>query len=508
MKTKHFHNAAVNYLHLIVVLALAIPVIAEDIQDNNAVIANSEALFSSATTRGIRYRLIEGSFLVDECIICGRPPLIFPIRGTFWLKPTGRDMWFSYFAIHDLWFTSTTSQPGYIGRMEGKYQIGGDFAFVHLMTLLGRINEFEELEFDSGAAFPQMWFPWIEINLQQVPPTDPLHTFTLHLVAVPWPAIWFSTEKGFHSSRPLSNKDSYISDGDLLSVAGKVVRTNYQLTARLGIMPVVPDLGLDAVLKPPPKLRDCPMFSRSPIWFSTEYDAFSETLGEMLGHGDLLSDAGRVVRHNADLIKRFSPQPPVHDYGLDAVTFGPSGLLHFSTKEDFFSESLGRNIDHGDLLCEDGRIFKTNAELMTNFKPIEPKPIRFGLDAAYVWPHGEIWFSIEDDFVDARLGRVGNGDLLSDRGRIVARNLELVSRFGPLEDLADFGLDALDVLLPGFAPDVDGDGEVGLADFAAFAACWQQPDCDICDGLDLNGDGKVGLDDLSEFAADWLAGVQ
>ena len=90
----------------------------------------------------------------------------------------------------------------------------------------------------------------------------------------------------------------------------------------------------------------------------------------------------------------------------------------------------------------------------------------------------------------------------------MARNLELLSRFGPLEDLADFGLDALEVLLPGFAPDFDGDGEVGLADFAVFAACWQQPDCDICDGLDLNGDGKVGPDDLSEFAADWLAGIQ
>jgi hypothetical protein len=509
MKTKHFHNAAVNYLHLIVVLALAIPVIAEDIQDNNAVIANSEALFSSATTRGIRYRLVEGSWLTDDCLPCLRPVLPpVPIRGTFWLKPTGRDMWFSYFAIRDLRFISATSQPGYIGRLEGKYQIGGDFAFVHRMTLLGRINQFEGLEFDSGVAFPQMWFPWIEIDLQQVPPTDPLHTFTLHLVAVPWPAIWFSTEHGFHASRPLSNQDSYISDGDLLSAAGKVVRRNHQLTGRLGIMPIVPDLGLDAVLKPPPNLRDCSMSLRSPIWFSTEDGAFSETLGEMLGNGDLLSDAGRVVRHNADLIKRFSPQPPVHDYGLDAVTFGPNGMLLFSTEEDFFSESLGVTIDNGDLLCEDGRIFKTNAELMTNFKPIEPKPIRFGLDATYIWPHGEVWFSIEADFVDSRLGRVGNGDLLSDRGRIVARNLELLSRFGPLEDLADFGLDALEVLLPGFAPDFDGDGEVGLADFAVFAACWQQPDCDICDGLDLNGDGKVGPDDLSEFAADWLAGIQ
>jgi hypothetical protein len=306
----------------------------------------------------------------------------------------------------------------------------------------------------------------------------------------------------------LCNKDSYISDGDLLSVAGKVIRTNHQLTERLGIMPIVPDIGLDAVLKPPPKLCDGIRPLRGPIWFSAEDNAFSETLGKTLGHGDLLSDAGRIVRHNADLIKRFSPQPPLHDYGLDAVTFGPNGLLLFSVEEDFFSESLGRTINHGDLLCEDGRIFKTNAELMANFKPIEPRPIRFGLDAVHVWPHGEIWFSIEVDFIDGRFGHIGHGDLLSDTGRVVARNLELVGQFRPIEDVADFGLDALDVLLPGFAADLDGDGEVGLADFATFTACWQQPNCDMCDEADLNGDGEVGPDDLHEFAADWLTGTQ
>ena len=508
MKTKHFCNVAVNYLHLIVLLALIAPATAEDTPDHSALVDNSEALFSSATTRGVRYRLIEGSWLIDDCLPCGRPVLQVPIRGTFWLRPTGHDMWFFYFAIHDLRLTSTAPQAGYTGRLEGKYQIGGDFALVHQMTLLGRINEFEGLQFDSGVAFPQVGFPWIEIDLQQVPPTDPLHTFSLHLIAVPWPAIWFSTEHGFHASRPLCNKDSYISDGDLLSASGRVIRTNHQLTSRLGIMPVVPDLGLDAVLKPPLKIRDGFSPLRSPIWFSTENDAFSESLGELLGHGDLLSDTGQLVRHNAALVKRFSPQPPVHDYGLDAATLGPDGLLLFSVEEDFFSESLGRTIGNGDLLCEDGRVFKTNKELMVNFSPIDMKPPAFGLDAVYLWPHGEVWFSTEVSFADARLGLVSHGDLLSDRGQIVASNLELLKPFGPVEDLADFGLDGLHVLLPVFAADLDGDGEVGLMDFADFAARWQQPNRDICDDADLTGDGKVGPDDLSDFAAEWLAGIR
>ena len=60
----------------------------------------------------------------------------------------------------------------------------------------------------------------------------------------------------------------------------------------------------------------------------------------------------------------------------------------------------------------------------------------FGLDAAYIRPRGEIWFSTEVDFTDQRFGHIGHGDLLSDTGRVVVRNLELVRRFTPVQDVA------------------------------------------------------------------------
>ncbi|MHC4110452.1 MAG: hypothetical protein ACYSUY_05210 [Planctomycetota bacterium] len=453
----------------------------------------------SGAVRAVRYRLIEGSTLVDDCTICGRPTILIPIRGSFWLVPTGQDMWFSYFAIRGLWFKSVYPVMEYKGQMEGTYKIGGDFALVHQMTFKGFINQFEDLKFDSGVVFPKMGFPWIEIDLLQVPPTDPLHTFGMHLVAVPWPDVWFSTEEGFTSSVQDISK---ISDGDILSPTGRLIRSNNQLTVNLGIMPIVPDIGLDAILGLVPQSTELPR-PCCEIWFSAEQDIHSETLGQ-LHHGDLLSNGGRIVRSYIDFIGAFSPMPPIPDAGLDAIALDANRHLLFSVEEDFFSEKLGRTINHGDLLSEDGRIFKTISDLLANFQPIEPRPISFGLDAAYVWPHGEVWFSIEVDFADLHLGTIGHGDLLSDRGRVIARNQELVESFGPIEDLADFGLDGLQVLWPFLPPDFDFDGDVDFVDFALFAAYWQETGYTICSRADLNCDGKMDFLDVQEFGVNWL----
>ena len=78
--------------------------------------------------------------------------------------------------------------------------------------------------------------------------------------------------------------------------------------------------------------------------------------------------------------------------------------------------------------------------------------------------------------------------------------------FGPIEDLADFGLDGLQVLWPFLPPDFDFDGDVDFVDFALFAADWQETGCAICSRADLNCDGKVDLLDLQEFGVNWLVG--
>ena len=74
--------------------------------------------------------------------------------------------------------------------------------------------------------------------------------------------IWFSTEIGFTSASldPAGGTLTHVSDGDLLSQKGYIARRNHDLVGRLGIMPPVPDLGLDAAMFGP----------RRVVWFSFE----------------------------------------------------------------------------------------------------------------------------------------------------------------------------------------------------------------------------------------------
>ena len=447
----------------------------------------------------VRYRLMEGSYLIDDCTMCGRPTIPVPIRGGFWLKPTWENPLFSYFAVRGLRFESRSPYSEYIGRFNGTYQIGGEVALVQEMTLKGSINELEGLGFDSGTVALQSPFPWIEIDLAQVPPTDPLHTFSLHLVAAPWPEMWFSTETGFTSS---AMEMSHVSEGDLLSSSGRIVRRNQQLTAKLGIMPPAPDIGLDAVIGQAPAGSGEAGSRGCRIWFSSREDIISETLGP-LRNGDLLSSEGAIVRRNSELIGAFSPQPPIPQFGLDAAAIGPDGAILFSTEDGFFSESLGVMISDGDLLDETGRVFKTSGELMRNFQPIDPIPKIFGLDAAHVWPSGEVWFSITTSFTDLRLGHIGYGDLLSDTGRVVIRNLDLLGPFAPVEDLADFGLDALTIVWPG-SGNINQTGRVDMRDFTVFAQEWMREAGCPCEKADLDCDGTVGFGDLGIIGLDWL----
>jgi hypothetical protein len=268
-----------------------------------------------------------------------------------------------------------------------------------------------------------------------------LQFFRMQLVAAPLQEVWFSTTGGFHpgSWQPPTN---FVSAGDLVSMTGRVVKRNEELTAHLGIMPVVPDLGLDAV----------DLLPGGEVVFSAETDVFSETLGP-LAQGDALSDRGRVVGHFSDLIAAFQPQPPVPDAGLDAIQILESGEVLFSIRTNLFSEKLGAELGRGDLLSNAGQVVRHNADLLSRFHPIDPKP-DYGLDALYLWPGGEIWFSTEDSFQDLQLGTVLSGDLLTDQGAIVFRNQELMALFAPIEDVLQFGLDALYVVTDATPPAV------------------------------------------------------
>ena len=310
--------------------------------------------------------------------------------------------------------------------------------------------------------------------------------------------LWFSTEGGF-SAGNLPTTGSFftpVSDGDLLSRRGHIVRTNHELARHLGIMPVVPDLGLDAAVLAP----------RGQVWFSFEEDTphiWSETLARWLKHGDLLSDRGFVVATNEELLDKFGRQPVLEDAGLDAVTRAANGAILFSTETDFQAMTLaGRIVRHGDLISNRGHVVRTNRELLANFNIIEitqgPLPPDYGLDAVITRPYGEFWFSVETGFQDRNLGWVSDGDLLSTKGAVVARNLDLVEALGPLEDVANFGLDALDSVMPRIIADFNNDGSVDQADFGLFQQAISGPNALSASPEygDLDGDGDVDQNDF------------
>jgi hypothetical protein len=377
------------------------------------------------------YMLLESSTLVEDCPICGRPPLIMPLRGTFQLVFREQDPLFTIYDVKDISFEGGSGAFTYTVIGEGTYEIGGEVAAMQRMQLTAQINDVSGIELESRSwEVPRPW-PIVEIDVAEevVDPFTQLIVFSMHIVAAPVREVWFSTTTGFTSGtlkQPLS-------PGDLLSHTGRVVKKNSHLVGRLGIMPIVPDLGLDAF--------DVAAGGECLFSFSYEDGVFSEVLGH-LHDGDLLSDGGRIVRTNQHLTSAFGLMPPVPDVGLDAVHVMEDGEILFSIGEKMFSEKLGVTLYPGDLLSDKGAVVRTNEQLLANFEPLDGQG-DVGLDVIHVWPNGEIWFSTEAGFQSKRLGPVGDGDLLSDSGWIIFRNLELLQQFEPLEDLADFGLDSL-----------------------------------------------------------------
>src|SRR5947207_6499105 len=160
------------------------------------------------------------------------------------------------------------------------------------------------------------------------------------------------------------------------------------------------------------------------IWFSTAV-FFTATAGpeasNIIEGGDLISTAGRIVKHNSDLFTSVGAFPPVPDLGLDAVDILPGGEVAFSLGSDITSNTLGL-LQHGDLLSTRGRILRRNQDLLAPFGPQPPAP-DVGLDAVHVGDTGEILFSIPTNVFSEWLSvTLHRGDLLSTRGMVVRSN--------------------------------------------------------------------------------------
>lgn len=415
----------------------------------------------------VTYTLLDGSYFVDDCLICGRPTIMQPLRGTFDLVLIQDTPPYLKYALRNMDFTTS---PGWAVEVrltgDGTYVRFEEFARLQDMDLALQVKDAftnRPAFFTNDIRVVEKPWPLLQVNLTQTNGTL-VQTFSLNLFAAPLREVWFSTSKALTSTNRFS-PTNVISPGDLVSNRGRVVKRNHELTARLGVMPIVPDLGLDAMQ----------VTRRGELLFSIPSNIWSEALGA-IGQGDLLSDRGVIVKRNQDLLAAFGRPAAQPDAGLDAVQVMQEGEILFSIRSNVVVNAaltLGR----GDILSDRGQVFRTNRELLANFHPAITNR-DFGLDAMQILPGGEIWFSVEESFYDKGLGTVSAGDLLSSLGHRVFRNEQLVAAFTPVDPALDYGLDAIFVVTdtkpPAPAPrivklrhsvgsvgiDWDGDGDV------------------------------------------------
>ncbi|MCG3128579.1 MAG: hypothetical protein CHACPFDD_03468 [Phycisphaerae bacterium] len=407
----------------------------------------------AAAQEPTRYRLLEGTVLTFHD--SGGGISVTPLAGTF-------DLWPDPLANQHkvLRFRGFSPDSVELVRGGGTYQ---NDALTGYQRMQLDVSIWDQLiHMDSGLVLISTLLPMIEIEVIESPSGGD-SWYQMHIIAAPATPVLFTSEVPFSPGR-----SEVISDGDMLSTLGYVIRTNAQLTADLGIEPPAPDVGLDALYR---AIKDTPPGWEA--WFSSEVPVFSETLG-WLSDGDLLSESGWIVARAAELLANFVPMPPA-DYGLDAITWGwPCQGWYFSTEWDFFSQSLGQMVGHGDVLCaRDGFIFMRNVDLLARFHPVGPLPPDLGLDGLYMWQSGHIWFSLEEGFTDAVYGAISDGDLLSTDGWVIMRNADLTRRFAP--PTAAVGLDGVD-LMPIDRGDMNGDGSINGFDIDPFVLALTDPD--------------------------------
>ncbi|WCJ58622.1 hypothetical protein NXS98_12950 [Fontisphaera persica] len=401
----------------------------------------ASAQISPGTAPAWHYTLLGPSTLTVDCPVCGRPSIPEPLRGGFEMRLLSSNLQSQVWLVDKLaFYVGDPAQPSRLLTGSGQWRwqtIPGEPAkqemFLELQVTVRGVITNLPLDFTHDYTQLPQPFPLLKVALSDTRGSN-FEVYRLDLLAAPAREIWFSTRHNFTGGLGINGKR-----GDLLSAQGRVVRRLDDLIGRLGLMPGFYAYNVDALDLGP----------RGDLQFSLDEDIFSETMGPLY-HGDLLSHQGQVVRNFSQWLAPFTPMPPTPNVGLDAVARLPQGGRVFSVRDGFFSQALGRFIRPGDLLTEEGQIYRTAEQLLTRFKTREPAEA--GLDAVYVWPHGEIWFSTERGFQDDVLGPIQEGDLLSSVGYVVFRNLDLLNPFQPLEDLADFGLDALHVVTDCRAP--------------------------------------------------------
>lgn len=367
-----------------------------------------------------RYTLVDGAAIMDDCPVCDRLSFWEGVRGTFDLKGTATPQHYIVTNIH--FVSDLTADPKYQISGSGilDYQTGAPE--LTLTLSIARAGATETVALTNAVPENSRIFPMIGAQANENPGSM-TRVYRLRLQAAPFRELWFSTEASFTMAKGAS-----VSDGDILANTGRVVRTNGALTDRLALEEG--EIGLDALDIGP----------RGEVFFSPTRTVESIVNGT-INHGDVVTSEGRVYLQNRQLLAGFDVDDP--EAGLDAFQIVSDEEVYFSVSREV-TRSNGAKLKPGDILSSQGRIVRSEANLLIRF--MNPLVGSVGVDALYVWPNGEIWFSPQTGFTGTGGVIVEAGDILSDQGYIVYRNFDLLAPFAAVEPISDFGLDAMTIV--------------------------------------------------------------
>src|SRR5437899_11469016 len=107
-----------------------------------ALIGSAFAQDPTSARKGVSYTLLEGSYFIDDCLICGRPTILQPLRGTFELVLEQNTPPYIRYAVRNVDFTAS---PGYSGEVHltgtGTYVRFEEFAILRDMGLALQIKD-------------------------------------------------------------------------------------------------------------------------------------------------------------------------------------------------------------------------------------------------------------------------------------------------------------------------------------------------------------------------------
>ena len=117
----------------------------------------------------VAYTLLEGSYFVDDCLICGRPTILLPMRGTFDLVLQQNTAPYTRYAIQNLDFTAAAgaSLEKHITG-QGTYTRFEEFAILQDMTLATQVRDTwtnRPAYFTNNTRLVQQPFPLIQADL-------------------------------------------------------------------------------------------------------------------------------------------------------------------------------------------------------------------------------------------------------------------------------------------------------------------------------------------------------